>query len=682
MRGSAYARAYIVPGRDMSRQVWYVWNVNDAFFCYRMGVSKQSKNWSVTWKKQEDQEPMPVTDIHGTKVTVGAYSFVLTVGPVEETDPENRYEHQHMMVHCLTAAVSKTKVREAICEYMQIDMETCIENIMYIEYTRDKRAYIEYMFKELHDRQNEGKDDRTLKGIIEELKTKGQRPNVNRVKQELIKRYGGTTYLKRFERLTKVYMLETDIVDGRGKPTVEIDRGINRRNWMYNLLCFETLLTQTEISTLCKTFVTLNQKVLKEMVSMITLLPFFTNRVNGHDDEIPSLYLWGVEGAGKTSLFNNSQHMKKVASDSQGVARFKMDNNHTGLLIDDVNNDYLYQKENSSTLKQLATGGKAEIKVTGDTREIQAFIVITSNEEPIHMREEEDACFTKTSEQINIETVRRSWARRFMTVKFDTACPFDGKSVMFHDMELRDMAALTFRMKYEKLQELCQTEMVHDDVFNGIKNKFRVYATVAYEDYMNPTSMRQWHRCWNAAHELMEETMKEMTNSKFFINGWTRQYVWERDSNKGVQAIDLSTEEVVTSHEYEMMDATQTSDTECEAQAKKNAAIKKIYENAEELSQNEILKTITAAEERKMALAREKANHDELYEEVDPNELVIIGDEQGKDLMAMMKTPDNKYIDMSVNPPPLHKRKQTDPQKSIIIKKACRNLKLNIESTL
>ncbi len=187
------------------------------------------------------------------------------------------------------------------------------------------------------------------------------------------------------------------------------------------LMFYYTLIMKTSCYTLCTPFDNLPDEVLKEIVFLISLLPYFTKRLVNSIDGLPALYFYGVQGAGKSSMFNGCKYIKKIPTDAIGVSRYRMDKMHTTLLLDDIPCDLIYQRENSSTLKQMTLGNEVEVKIMGNTQSVQAFIIVTSNEAPAFLNTDAiDYPYTaKIIEcDVNDKIINDSWKRRFITCKF------------------------------------------------------------------------------------------------------------------------------------------------------------------------------------------------------------------------------------------------------------------------
>jgi hypothetical protein len=105
--------------------------------------------------------------------------------------------------------------------------------------------------------------------------------------------------------------------------------------------------------------------------------------------------------------------------------------------LDDITDEFLSDKTNNSTLRQLVPGASAQIKVLGDTQEVQAFVFATSNQEPLFLGEKPEDAKEDWAKQAN------AWRRRFLCVKMDTVAELPVCLVNWnHDSAKRAAAAL------------------------------------------------------------------------------------------------------------------------------------------------------------------------------------------------------------------------------------------------
>lgn len=467
-----------------------------------MGKSTQYRNWAITWKS--DIHKLIRTSKDGVNFDRGDYSYTIFVGPEESPDNECSSAHQHILVHCKTANVSKRKAKEALVGYSALEEQTVEENVIYISKVySSKNNYVIYCFKG----DNSGslcKDDIIVIDCVKDLKNDGKTPVASAIKRKLIDAHGASAYNKRFKNVLETYMAETDITDTRGNPIVKLDSNTNCTNFLTVLCCWFAILQKTNVQTMCKPFDSLEPFVLKQIAFLISIIPYFSKRVVGTADGLPSLYLWGIQSAGKSSVFSNCRYIKKIPTDASGVSRFRMDKMHTALLLDDVETDTINHKDNSSTLKQLTLGNDVEVKVMGATQSIKGFVIITSNSPPSFLDDESVTINDDGSKDvfINRKIVNASWKRRFISCEFVNVCPFDYVSINYDDFKLRDVAAQLFRANYMQLYD-------KNDQMKKILEPFSLYYDISIDDYSNDADDIQFSTIYDIATERVQKMINE-----------------------------------------------------------------------------------------------------------------------------------------------------------------------------
>ncbi len=105
-------------------------------------------------------------------------------------------------------------------------------------------------------------------------------------------------------------------------------------------------------------------------VTMIAFLPMLVERTK-KPDNIPALYFYGDAGTGKSNFFNQYPCYHKVATDAFGGSRYQKNTNVDGYLLDNITSDTLDDRTNSSTVRNLALGGTATVKICGNTQQVR-----------------------------------------------------------------------------------------------------------------------------------------------------------------------------------------------------------------------------------------------------------------------------------------------------------------------
>lgn len=465
----------------------------------QMGKSIQYRNWAVTWN--HDVCGINVTTRDGIEICVDGYTYQVYVGPIEEADTQSPYNHNHILVHCKDASVTKSKTFKVLQEYASAGAETVKECVTYCRRVdTSPKQYIVYAFKSEYTG-NENKEDQIVMDTIHNIKQAGNFPTIKNIKRKLISDHGADMYNRKLAKITDTYVNETDIIDNRGRPTIECNEDDNIVNYYLTQLIWRANILNTRCHTFAKSLKGYEPDVLATFGYLISLIPFFSKRLINATDNIPSLYLYGLQGSGKSTMFANCKFIKRLATDATGVARFKLASYENAYLLDDVSNEIFEQNFVNHTVKQLCLGDATHVKIHGDTQEVRAFIIVTSNEAPIfNIITEEDPP--------NIKVVKASWKRRFIICRFSDQCAMESSSVDYNCMKLRDASALLFTKQYDLLQE----KLGVDDKF---LNMLKVYYNVAHKDYyeaLTTEDIAKFGQCYLKAKKMYKskcETLSE-----------------------------------------------------------------------------------------------------------------------------------------------------------------------------
>lgn len=165
---------------------------------------------------------------------------------------------------------------------------------------------------------------------------------------------------------------------------------------------------------------------MSKFITILTLIPYLFQR-SQEVDNLPSLYFYGEPSSGKSYMFQAGKAYKYIASDANGVGRFKLDGTESALLFDDIKSKTIDQENNMSLLRTLTIGGTGRVKVHSDTKLITAFIVCTSNDEP-HFLDKGPTYIKETPYGNKPELMddfipkwdnqQMAWQRRFIAVHF------------------------------------------------------------------------------------------------------------------------------------------------------------------------------------------------------------------------------------------------------------------------
>jgi len=186
-------------------------------------------------------------------------------------------------------------------------------------------------------------------------------------------------------------------------------------------------------------------------VTMIAILPMVAKRTK-NPDNLPGLYFYGGAGTGKSYFFNQNTAYHMVPPDASGVSRYQQQANVDGYLLDDITSDFLDDKTNSSTLRNLALGGTATVKTFGNTQKVRGFIVCTSNNTPNFL-------FKEDLKNPDIRANCNAWKRRFIAIKFTTPVDEDLINAQYEYISATYALKCFFCFCYDQLHALEVKEM-------------------------------------------------------------------------------------------------------------------------------------------------------------------------------------------------------------------------------
>jgi hypothetical protein len=223
-------------------------------------------------------------------------------------------------------------------------------------------------------------------------------------------------------------------------------------------------------------------------VTMIAILPMLVERTK-NPDNIPALYFYGDAGTGKSFFFNQHPCYHMVATDAPGVSRYQKNTNVDGYLLDDITSDTLDDRSNSTTVKLLALGGPAKVKICGGTQLVRAFIVCTSNETPNFLSE-------AGSKNPDLKNNNNAWRRRFIAINFTIPVDEDPLNAQFGYMSATDALKCFFEVCYNLLEA------------SDVKNMFQKYYSTISES-LSPDCLETFK-----GFNLVLPTFMDMANSK------------------------------------------------------------------------------------------------------------------------------------------------------------------------
>jgi len=421
--------------------------------------------WCFTFPVDADEHAVSKD---GIEVQWHSKTYKVVIGPVEQADGTHAYPHQHGYVQCpVSTALTKGQAR-AILESIKL-----YKDGMYLhELETTKAKYHSYCFKSEGGANNNA--ERAIKRAYEHIEgNEGVKVTKKRLVTQLAKSEGAT-FVARNKQIIEVTLATPEIYKDSKTIDEYVSPSKNMRNYMQCLVNFKQIITdavkKNGIVTTHKLFEDCSREDQVHAVIAIALLPAIVRRKR-ITDGLPALWFHGLPNCGKSYLFSQLPNYKKIATDAEGVGRFRMEGEQTAYLIDDVDAGWIFKPANSKTMKALSIGERDVIKTFGDTQEVRGFCVLTSNCVPDHLSpcppvpEGTDAATFQKGHEYNCN----AWKRRIISLYFDETCDYDPIFVDFEMLSLDLVARKAFEIACESI------------VSPGLKDAFRVY----YEHVQN-----------------------------------------------------------------------------------------------------------------------------------------------------------------------------------------------------
>lgn len=428
-----------------------------------MGRSTQRRAWAATLNT--DEIDVDSTRNETVKFQYNNCNWEYFVG-LPEGD-EDTSPHRHCGIRCLDRPVTKTAARNALAKAVGISEEALSCNY-FKEIETTWSRYMAYAFKGKHTQ-----IDAALKMAVKTLLNKGITPSKKTLMNALVEEHGYDNYNKKFKSVMDVALHSDNFVDSRGRMSDELDFEENRQFFLDSFVMFQvTLHKALEQNGFVSEWTGLKNCSLNEVAMLceiLALLPICTSRSFARPDKLPGLYLWGKSKCGKSAFFEHV-YLKKFPVDSEGVSRFRMSAMQSGILFDDVGQDFWSKNSVLTTVKHMAVGYRSTVKTFGDTEVVCGYVVVTSNYTPFFLE-------TKAPEGMNDEDWTNnadSMKRRFITIQYSEKVDYDPSSVLWDDNRIRGAAAAILHTIIRKLEET-QPELVSTYLYR--------YKELVFEDY-------------------------------------------------------------------------------------------------------------------------------------------------------------------------------------------------------
>lgn len=432
-----------------------------------MGKTTCRRSWAFTI---EDHASDALRTMVRRNFRCDGMDYQLWMGPVEDPDAEDDvygskdYFHRHGILRAISHAATKSKVRGILLQLIRSKMQLAMDpnylaatqveppekstrcdfasdaedegaaqpttdKIRYLKPVEQFDRYLVYCFKEkpellAGDKKAGTVSETQLDACIKDIRDKRGVINMSSLRKTCIRMWNINAWARNVKPLAIEWLAATgggsdeDDADPRVVKRTKVDpigeciRVVSLLNkWAINL-------GKCKMMTRHAGALEMSQDDMQANVCMLATLNFICRRIE--KDGLPSLYFWGAPQTGKSWLFDSCKYWKKVPGDAGGVGRFRLNGGESGLLLDDVKPNFICRKDNESTIRQLALGNCANVKVHSVTEDVCAWVLITSNALPpfAHMAgyrcsDDEQKLRDDMGEENEI-----AWKRRFISVKF------------------------------------------------------------------------------------------------------------------------------------------------------------------------------------------------------------------------------------------------------------------------
>ena len=405
----------------------------------------------------DDTDLCATTSKDGVSVTLLSHPCRVVVGPVEMADSTVPYPHRHCMIIRPGSGMTRGQARRSVEEFIPgANTEEYFQSVL--NHTR----YVNYMFKSVDVMSSFA--EKELQKVLDKMMENGIGIGPRTFQHHVTKQLGPDFY-RRNKELCKTILAQPDLFGPSVVVPFEVNESENYTNACKIICIFNRVMKRAieanGYTCTAKGFENMDPTDAANVVTFIACLPFLRQRWEGID-QIPGLFLFGEPGTGKSHLFQNAPYYKKVASDAQGVNRYRIEGCQRAFLLDDINVSFFEDRMNMTTLRQLTLGGSSTVKILGDVQEVRGWVAATSNDTPIWLSSDPPA---EQLENPNWEKNCAAWRRRFIFVEVNEPLDITPVHVQWNHSSAtdaaRDLVIGLFEQMPESVQKLCAVYLDH-----------------------------------------------------------------------------------------------------------------------------------------------------------------------------------------------------------------------------
>lgn len=373
-----------------------------------------------TAKIQHSDSIVP-TSFEGIEGKYLDYDVILVIGVQKPKDTLNKTDYHKIVVWSKTRALTRGQVISFITDKIEGSTPYSVTPIKANTFDDERTDCLEEVEKEKPTKGD--KVDTWIKNAMTKVvEEDGRVLTGTRLRDVIVAKHGNSFYVehkKLIDTMMTIPLNSTRMMNRIVKPKYK--KSENMRRYKEVLDTFTGTIAQavmdggltTTHSAYTASDVTDADRV--KAICMTAILPAIVARCE-LTDEIPALYFYGESKCGKSFLFNKIQQYKKIATDSEGVSKFKIQGDQSAYLVDDIRVGWLEKNTVSKTMRVICLGEEESIKVHGDTMEVRAFVVLSGNDTPEFLEEQDPSNMDQRMRDVRANM--EAWKRRFVCLRF------------------------------------------------------------------------------------------------------------------------------------------------------------------------------------------------------------------------------------------------------------------------
>lgn len=374
-------------------------------WCFTLACFNSECNHDITTLPVMKEKPK-----NFVKSVLNSLTYNIQLGPRQLAGTNYiQYPHHHGIITFSSTAATVGQVKALLTS---LGMNLLNDYCKPLASTRVK--YAEYSYSE----DGEPVLDAKLKRTFDEMSETGQTVTIKRFKKRLQQEYGSQFLIKNKQsieialpEMESPLSLLANIVDTISDETNFLNFNTCLNKWIENI-------KTTNIQTTHRAFINASRNDLQLSVAVINMIQWLWKRAPNTYDDIPMICYLGTSGCGKSWFLEQIKCYKQIATDAQGVGRYKL-NIEKGYLLNEWTENDIFEITNWKTIKQLATGGHAVVKTFGDTIETKGWVVVCTQQ--MNLEEKNVVLNTNimltTNASISNEDIK-AFKRRTLLVEF------------------------------------------------------------------------------------------------------------------------------------------------------------------------------------------------------------------------------------------------------------------------